>query len=140
MRTDARAIGAGVAGGLLFGIMMTTMGMMEMVAGLMGSESIVVGWIVHLAISVIFGAVYAVILGAMTTTYGRGAGLGAVYGLGVWVLGPLLIMPLWMGMSPFVIEQPQINSLIGHAVFGLVLGVVYAAATSGVPTTARART
>ena len=139
MTTDARSIGAGAAaglvGGALFGMMMTAMGMMEMVAGLVESSSVAVGWLVHLVISAIFGAVYALVLGRPTTSYGRGVGLGLAYGLVVWVVGPLLVMPLWMGMPPFVIEQPQLMSMMGHAVFGLAVGLAYRALEAGVLTT-----
>lgn len=136
MTTDARSIGAGAAagliGGAMFGMMMTVMGMMEMVAGLVESSSVAVGWLVHLVISAIFGALYAVALGQLTSSYGRGAGLGAVYGLVVWVLGPLLIMPLLLGMPPFAIEQPQLLSLMGHAVFGVAVGLAYRALQASV--------
>lgn len=136
MTTDARLLGAGAAaglvGGALFGIMMTAMGMMEMVAGLVESSSVAVGWLVHLAISAIFGTGFALALGRPTSSYGRGASLGLVYGLAVWVLGPLLIMPLWMGMPPFVIEQPQLMSLMGHAVFGVAAGLAYRGLERGV--------
>lgn len=116
---------AGLLGGVVFGVMMTAMGMMGTIAGLVGSESIVVGWLVHLVISVVFGIAYALVLGAETRSYGRGVGFGAVYGVVIWVVGPLLIMPLWMGMPAFVIEQPQIMSLIGHLMYGVVVGVTY---------------
>lgn len=136
MTTDARSLGAGAAagvvGGVLFGVMMTAMGMMEMVAGLVESRSVAVGWLVHLVISAIFGTGFALVLGRPTSSYGRGAGLGLAYGLAVWVLGPLLIMPLWMGMPVLGIEQPQLMSLMGHAVFGVAVGLAYRALERGV--------
>jgi uncharacterized membrane protein YagU involved in acid resistance len=141
MRVDGRGLLAGavggVAGGVLFGAMMTVMGMMGMVAGLVGSESVVVGWLVHLAISVVFGAAYALVLGALTRSYGRGVGLGAIYGVAVWVVGPLLIMPVWMGMPPLMIGEPQVMSLIGHLLFGGVTGLVYRAVVGSHVTTHR---
>ena len=42
---------AGLVGGVVFGIMMAMMGMLPMVGMLIGVESAVVGFIVHLAIS-----------------------------------------------------------------------------------------
>lgn len=136
MTTDARSLGAGavagLAGGVLFGIMMTAMGMMEMVAGLVESDSVAVGWLLHLVISATFGALYALVLGGATATYGRGAGIGLAYGLVVWIVGPLLVMPLWMGAPPFVIAEPQLMSLVGHLLFGVVLGLSYRALAAGV--------
>ena len=56
---------AGVAGGLIggiaFGILMQTMTMLGMVAMLVGSTSLAVGWLVHLAISAFIGACFAVL-------------------------------------------------------------------------------
>jgi uncharacterized membrane protein YagU involved in acid resistance len=126
-RNPMAGLVGGLLGGVLFGAMMQMMGMMGMVAMLVGSESVGVGWIVHLAISAIFGGVYAVVLGPQTNSYARGALLGALYGVVAWVVGALVLMPLGLGMSEmvFVIGQDQIMSLIGHLVFGVVLGAVY---------------
>lgn len=131
MEINSRNLLAGAAGGLLggvvFGVMMTALGMMEMVAGLVESESAAVGWLVHLVISLGLGVAYALALGAATHSYGRGAGLGALYGVVIWILGPLLVMPLWLGMPPFVIEQTQMMSLMGHLVYGVLTGLTYQA-------------
>lgn len=124
----AGAVG-GLAGGVVFGVMMQTMGMLGMVAGLVGSDSAGVGWLVHLAISVLFGVGYAVVLGARSASWGHAAGIGAVYGVAWWVLGALLIMPLWMGMPVLQIGTPQIQSLIGHIVYGIVAAGVFHAMT-----------
>lgn len=48
-----------LAGGILFGALMHMMGMLEMVAGLVGQDSTGVGWVVHLGISALFGIGYA---------------------------------------------------------------------------------
>jgi uncharacterized membrane protein YagU involved in acid resistance len=131
MNRSGRSVQAGIVGGLVggvvFGIMMHAMGMMGMVAMLVGAETVPVGWIVHLAISAVFGIAYALAFGPMTQSYGRGAAFGAVYGVLAWVVGALLIMPIWLGMAAmvFVIGQDQLMSLFGHLVFGVVLGVVY---------------
>ncbi len=116
----------GLAGGVVFGVLMTVMGMMPMVAMLVGSESVAVGWVVHLAISAFIGAVFGVLLAARVTSFAAGAVLGLVYGVAWWVLGPLLIMPAQMGMPLFTVDAMAVNSLVGHLLFGLVLGVVVA--------------
>lgn len=135
---QAGAIG-GLAGGVLFGAMMHAMGMMGMVAMLVGASAVGIGWLVHLVISVILGVGYALALGPATRSYGRGLGLGTAYGVLAWVVGALIVMPAWLGMSEmiFVIGQDQIMSLIGHVLFGMVLGAAYhAVATQGSDTTA----
>jgi uncharacterized membrane protein YagU involved in acid resistance len=130
-RGMAGGAAGGLVGGVLFGIMMTAMGMMEMVAGLVESDSVGVGWAVHLVISVVFGLAYALLLGTATTGYGRRAWLGAAFGVAVWILGALLIMPLWMGMTPLVLGEPQMMSLVGHLAYGVALGLVHQAVSVG---------
>lgn len=52
---------SGLAGGVVFGVLMQMMGMVPMVAMLVGSESVAVGWLVHLTISAFIGATYALL-------------------------------------------------------------------------------
>jgi len=120
---------AGLAGGVVFGVMMGAMGMLPMVAGLVGSSSPVVGAIVHLAISAIIGAGFGLAAGGMSETYGPAAVAGLVYGAVWWVLGPLVIMPVLMGMGPqlgMALAPPMLMSLVGHLLYGLVTGLAYA--------------
>jgi len=114
----------GLAGGLVFGVMMQVMGMMGMIAGLVGSTSVAVGWVVHLAISALFGAAFTVLLAGLLRSPGMALLLGAVYGVVLWVIGPLLLMPAFMGMPVLVVDQTAVMSLIGHVIFGVILGVV----------------
>lgn len=122
-RVTAAAAG-GVAGGLVFGMMMQAMGMIPMVAQLVGSSSTAVGWVVHLAISAVIGGLFGVITtrfsGGTLTMVGAGAGYGMVW----WVLGPLLLMPAKLGMPLFTIDSMAWKSLMGHIIFGMVLGAV----------------
>jgi hypothetical protein len=117
----------GLAGGVVFGVLMQMMGMIPMVAQLVGSESVAVGWIVHLLISSFAGAVFALFLGSRAGTFGPAVGLGLAYGVVWWVVGALLIMPAQLGMPVFVFNATAWQSLMGHLLFGLVLGLVYAA-------------
>jgi uncharacterized membrane protein YagU involved in acid resistance len=118
----------GVAGGIVFGIMMAAMGMLPMVAMLVGSESAIVGLGVHLLISIAIGISLTLTLGPrLMTTPLLGLAVGAAYGGLWWVLGPLLIMPAMMGMPLFTIDTAALWSLLGHAVYGAILGIVAAA-------------
>ncbi|WP_088314176.1 hypothetical protein [Kineosporia sp. R_H_3] len=121
-------VAGGLAGGLVFGLMMQMMGMMAMVAQLVGSTAVAVGWVAHLAISAFIGASFTVLgarfLGGLVT----GLVAGAVYGMVWWVLGPLLLMPARLGMPLFTIDAMAWKSLMGHVVFGMVLGAVAAVA------------
>ncbi len=119
-------VGGGLAGGVVFGVLMQAMGMLPMVAMLVGSESAAVGWLVHLAISAFIGGTYALIFARWADRLGAGAVLGIGYGLAWWILGPLLIMPAAMGMGVFMVNAMALQSLLGHLLFGLVLGLGYA--------------
>lgn len=117
----------GLAGGLAFGLMMQALGMIGMIAMLVGSESLAVAWVVHLAISALFGAVYGAVAAPRLSGWGPGLASGVLYGALWWVLGPLLLMPARMGMPLFTVDTMALQSLVGHLVFGLVLGAVVVA-------------
>ena len=119
-------IAGGLAGGVMFGILMQMMDMITMVAMLVGSESVVVGWLVHLAISAFIGASYAVLFARFATRLVPAALIGMGYGMVWWVLGALLLMPAKLGMPTFTFNTTAWQSLMGHLLYGLVLGIVYA--------------
>jgi uncharacterized membrane protein YagU involved in acid resistance len=120
------AIG-GLAGGVVFGIMMAVMGMLPMVGMLVRSESAVVGFVVHMLISAFIGAVYGVVISRFANTAGTAAVGGIINGIVWWVLGALVMMPLMLGMSDmvFAIGQAQWMSLLGHLIFGVIAAFVY---------------
>lgn len=99
---------------------MAMMGMLPMIAMLIGSTSAVVGAVVHLVISAGLGVLFALVVPSLGT--GMMLVAGAVYGVVWWVLGPLLIMPTVLGMSAmvFVIDTTALFSLMEHVIFGLV--------------------
>ena len=114
----------GVVGGIVFGMMMAMMGMLPVIASMMGSSSAVVGFLIHMAISVFFGLVLTFAGFRFLTTVGSSAVTGVVYGVILWVVGPLLIMPLMMNMPVFAINQGSMMSLMGHVIFGVLAAVV----------------
>lgn len=125
-RIVAGAVG-GLVGGVVFGVLMTMMDLMPMVAQLIGSEAVGVGWLVHLFNSALFGAIFAVLFGRWAQAFAPAIGIGLGYGVLWWVLGALVIMPAWLGMSEMIFQvgQDQWLSLMGHLIYGLLLGVVY---------------
>ena len=132
---------AGLASGLVFGIMMQMMTaptpdgqhipMMQMVAMVVRSDNLVVGWVYHLFNSAVIGGLFGLVFGGRVTSYGSGLGLGAVWGILWWVLGALVLMPVLLGMSAFApLNMPPmrpvaVGSLIGHLIYGLALGAIY---------------
>lgn len=80
--------------------------------------------------SVIIGAIFGLIPGLWVHDYRSGALLGVIYGAAWWVLGPLLLMPLMLGTGlgfAMAFTAPILMSLVGHLIFGLITGLVYAA-------------
>lgn len=132
---------AGLAGGLVFGIMMQMMSaptpdggrmpMMAMVAMVVRSESLAVGWLYHLFNSAVIGGLFGVLLGDRATGTGGGVAWGALWGALWWVLGGLILMPVLLGMPVFAsLRMPPmrpvaVGSLVGHLIFGAIMGFAF---------------
>ena len=114
----------GLAGGIVFGVLMAMMGMFTMIAMMMGSTSPLVGVGVHLMISVVYGMVLTLFFSRFLHSYGRASVAGLVYGVILWVIGPLLVMPLMLGMPVFGFSATVMMSLMGHMVYDILLGLV----------------
>ena len=105
--------------------------MMAMVAQVVRSESLVVGWVYHLFNSAVIGGIFGWLLGNRISGYGTGLLWGALYGIAWWILGGLILMPMFLGMSPLaplmmeMMRPVAMGSLIGHILFGLVLGISF---------------
>lgn len=119
-----RGLAAGLGGGVVFGALTATAGMLPMVAVLVGSESAVVGAVVHLAISAAIGLGFGVLAGAVADRVWTVLALGLLYGTVGWVLGALVLMPAFLGMPLFMLGTPALLSLMGHAVYGLVTAAI----------------
>lgn len=136
------SIVAGLIGGVVFGLMMQMMmaptpdggqmPMMAMIGQIVGSPSVGVGWLYHLFNSAVIGAIFGWLLGDRVRGYASAFGWGAAYGFAWWILGGLILMPLFLGMSPFApllmppMRMVAMGSLIGHLIFGMILGGAYA--------------
>lgn len=128
---------AGIVGGAVFGAMMHMMmtEIMEMaIPGMYGLEpGLTVGWLLHLFHSAVFGLVYVAIAQvgvlreyAHRVTTGTGVGIG--YGAVIWLVAATFVMPFWVGaMTPMAPPVPDVNpmSLVGHVVYGAILGALY---------------
>jgi len=150
MRSDiSNAIAAGLLGGVVFGIMMQMMNaptpeggqmpMMAMVAKVVRSDSMAAGWIYHLFNSAVIGGIFGWLLGNRSQRIGAGLGWGALYGFVWWILGALILMPLFLGMPPLAplmmapMRPVAMGSLMGHLIYGIILGGGFAILKQGVP-------
>ena len=118
---------AGLGGGVVFGIMMGMTGMLPMIAGMVGSSSALIGFILHLGISAFIGVSYGVVVSPLPARTSVHVAAGMVNGVIWWVLGALVMMPLMLGMSGmiFTIGSTQMMSLMGHVIYGVVTALLF---------------
>jgi len=129
-----KAVGAGIAGTVvmtLFAMMAPLMGMPEMnipkmLADFMGFP-VIVGWLAHFMIGTVLALAYAYVL--VSKLPGHPAVKGILFGLIPWFMAQILVNPM-MGAGVFALNTPAplmmvIGSLVGHLVYGAVVGAVY---------------
>lgn len=93
----------------------------------MAAGPVIVGSIIHLLLSAIFGAVYAVLsckVLKLTTSYGAPMIGGMVYALAIWLLAYYLALPI---LDPTLLAIYSPLFIIQNIVFGTVLGLSYGA-------------
>jgi hypothetical protein len=138
---------AGLMAGVVFGIMMHMMTapapdggrmpVIAMVGQIVGSPTVTAGWLYHLFNSAVIGAIFGWLVAPRVRGYGSAFGWGAAYGFAWWILGGLVLMPVMLGMPPFApvtmpdMQMVAMGSLVGHVIYGLVLGGVFAALARG---------
>ncbi len=127
-------LGRAVIGGLIGTAVMTMVGLfgapmmgippmnpVAMLAGAMGG-SMILGWGGHLMIGVVLALGYALVGSALP---GPGIARGAMYAIAPFLMAQLLVMPM-MGMPLFSGSAAMaMGSLVGHIVYGVVLGGIY---------------
>jgi hypothetical protein len=123
--------GAGIFGGWAFGKWMAQVNFYPLIAGLVNSDSVMVGATLHFIFAVIIGASFGVLFQRDVRGYGSSMGWGVGYGLFWWFLGPLTILPIWQGNRPdwsYTRGGALFGSMVGHVIYGLIVGLIYAAA------------
>jgi uncharacterized membrane protein YagU involved in acid resistance len=101
-----------------------------LIAGLVGSNSRMVGESLHLVFAVIIGITFAILFQREVRGFGSSMVCGVAYGIFWWFLGPLTILPIWL-RRPLDWSNDHagdlFGSLVGHVVYGLIVGLLYAA-------------
>lgn len=140
-------IGRGIAAGIIGTLAMTAVGLWVgplvgipamnpawMLADTMGG-SIVLGWAGHLMIGTVLALLYAATAARLP---GPPVVRGALFALAPYVMAQVIVAPI-MGMPLFLGSALlATGSLIGHLVFGAVMGAVYGPAPSGATADLRA--
>ena len=133
-----KALGAGVAGTVAMTLMamaapmtgMPEMNIPKMLGNFMGVP-VAVGWIAHFMIGTVLAIGYASMF--VTKLPGSPALKGILFALIPWFMAQIIINPM-MGAGVFALNTDAplmmvMGSLIGHIVYGAVLGLVYGSAS-----------
>ncbi|MGM0590972.1 MAG: DUF6789 family protein [Halobacteriota archaeon] len=127
-------VAAGLVASAVMGIMLTmqmTPVIQNAIPALYGLSGGAAGWVAHMAHGAVLGVVFAGTVEAIGSgdDATKSAGLGIAYGVVLWIVLAAVVMPIWLGAVGFPGTPPLPNvnpmSLVGHIVYGVVLGVVY---------------
>jgi hypothetical protein len=121
---------AGILGGVAFGQWMAKVNHFPLIAGLIHLSSRNAGVALHFVFAFIIGASFGLLFQRDVRGYGSCLGWGFGYGIFWWFLGPITLMLLWQGRRldwSYQHGQELFGSLVGHVVYGLIVGIIYAA-------------
>ncbi|THE66338.1 hypothetical protein D8Y22_03455 [Salinadaptatus halalkaliphilus] len=107
----------------------------------------VVGWGIHIAHGIVLGLIFGFLVTrsrihgiirtsaetdalSQTSVALRVIAAGFVFGLAIWALLPLIVLPVWIEaigtQAAADFPAAAVESLAGHVLFGIVLGLVFA--------------
>lgn len=119
-----------IAGLGMGGFLQVLAGSVPVIGALYGSGNIWVGWLTHEFHSIVFGLMYLALTTLVPDRYSdwhRYYGVGIAWGTTLWLVAASVVMPLWLrlvGLSP-PFPNLQVELLIGHLLWGVILGGVY---------------
>lgn len=128
-----QAIVGGILGGIAMGVFYQfSTGLLPVIGSLYGIHSPVIGWITHLFHSAVFGLLFAAAavvprIDRLVTGPMRSGLFGLCWGIVLWFVAAGIVMPVWLTVIGITTELPNlsVNGFIGHALWGVVLGVSY---------------
>jgi len=119
----------GLLGGAIFDSWMSAGNYFPLISGLNSTPSRAASLALQFGMAVLMGVLFGVLFQRDVRGYGSCMGWGIGYGMMWWFLGPLTLWPLassgrinWSANAGAAI----FGSLIGHIIYGLILGVSYA--------------
>src|SRR5215813_12347492 len=122
---------AGILGGLIFGRWVSSGDYFPLLAGygtLSLSRSSII--LLHFGVAVLIGVTFGLLFQRDVRGYGSSMGWGLAYAIFWWFLGQLTLLPLVAQRSiDWSADQAAavFGSLVGHILYGLILGIAYAA-------------
>ena len=127
----SNGIVAGAVAGIVFAFFLILSGMSTRLGSLIHTSTEPGGLLVHFIISIITGVIFAFILGWLIHSWWSSIFLGLLFGIAIWIIGPLTLLPSLTAGAPLFSQWSysgiQANSylLIGQLVYGLALGLSY---------------
>jgi len=119
---------AGLAGGLLYMLVLVATGSLGQIAAIVGGTSPALGLVVHLSISIVMGISYGILFQREAPNLASGIAWGLVYGLIGWFVGPLTLFPIFLktgGLWTAAATDAQFPSLVGHLIYGSVAAAAF---------------
>jgi signal transduction histidine kinase len=128
-----QALGGGVLGGIAMGVFFQfSTGLLPVIGSLYGIQTPLIGWITHLFHSAVFGLLFAAIcaeprIGRFVSGPFRSGLVGLGWGAILWFLAAGIFMPVWLSLLGVPTEIPNLSvaGFVGHALWGVILGVAY---------------
>ena len=121
----------GIAGGLINGVIILSVGKFAEITEKFGAPSQGFAFFMHMFFCTLMGISFGVICDRFASTIHRSILSGMVYSVTLGVLAVFVVMPIRFGEdipvnAESIMSTAQIH--VGHALFGLILGLVYPAA------------
>jgi hypothetical protein len=119
---------AGLAGGLLYALILVATGSLDQIAAIVGGTSPALGFAVHLCISILLGVSYGILFRREAPNLASGIAWGLVFGLIGWFIGPLTLFPLALNGACFwtpADADAQFPALVGHLIYGPVAAAAF---------------
>jgi hypothetical protein len=120
---------AGIIGGMIFGRWSSAGDFFPLIAGLGGLNSHAATVVLQFGVAMFIGSSFGLLFQRDVRGYGSSMGWGLGFGIFWWFLGPLTLFPLASGLTlDWSADRGSqlFGSLVGHIIYGLVLGVAYA--------------
>ena len=114
--------------GLIFAVAMHERDLTAEVTGIAGLSASAAGLTLHVFLSALAGAAFGLFFRYQADSYATTIISAVVYGLLLWVVGPLTLQPLFEGTSPTWSASEAsaaFPSLIGHLGYGALMGLLF---------------
>lgn len=126
----AAGVGSGLLGGAAAALILYGAWMLPLMGLILTRVSLWRGLAATLIVGAAGGVVYSRLAGLIGAGRLRIAAAGLALGLTVWLIGPLVLIPLWLGLPAFPASPlDQLPTLGAFLAYGLVVAISYPALT-----------